>query len=245
MTCGAYSRLATHYDSLQSESSASERARFYERIFQRLRKPVSSVLDLACGTGSLTWELARRGYDLVATDISGEMLSIAMQKQQGVPHQPLFLQQSMEDLDLFGTVSAAVCSLDGINYLTSDSDLRETFRRVHLFLEPGGVFVFDVLTPAHFTRIDGTCETLETEDVFCVWRNTLQGALCVRQIDLFERDGQGWTRFTEEHLEYAHELDKLVSFLTQTSFQDIKLYGDGKLRAPHPGEERVYVVARR
>ena len=152
MSC--YEALASSYDALTEDVGYEKRADFLEKLFRRSRIPVRVVLDLACGTGTMTWLLTGRGYELIGVDGSEEMLAAAMSKTgsvQGVP--PIFLHQSMPKLDLYGTVDAAVCCLDSLNYLTDPADVRRTFRRLHLFIAPGGVLVFDVNTAAkrHWT----------------------------------------------------------------------------------------------
>ena len=145
MSC--YEALASSYDALTEDVGYEKRADFLEKLFRRSRIPVKVVLDLACGTGTMTWLLTGRGYELIGVDGSEEMLAAAMSKGgtvQGVP--PIFLHQSMPQLDLYGTVDAAICCLDSLNYLTDPADVRRTFRRLHLFVAPGGVLVFDVNT---------------------------------------------------------------------------------------------------
>ena len=140
----SYQQLAGAYDELTWDVGYEKRADFLEKLFRRSRIPVRVVLDLACGTGTMTWLLTGRGYELIGVDGSEEMLAAAMSKTgsvQGVP--PIFLHQSMPKLDLYGTVDAAVCCLDSLNYLTDPADVRRTFRRLHLFIAPGGVLVFD------------------------------------------------------------------------------------------------------
>ena len=117
MSC--YEALASSYDALTEDVGYEKRADFLEKLFRRSRIPVKVVLDLACGTGTMTWLLTGRGYELIGVDGSEEMLAAAMGKSgsvQGVP--PIFLHQSMPRLDLYGTVDAAVCCLDSLNYLT-------------------------------------------------------------------------------------------------------------------------------
>ena len=237
-----YTRLARHYDALQTVFDASAWADFYQKIWRRAGLAPVTVLDLACGTGALAAELLGRGYDVVGTDTSADMLAVAAGRIQG-DARALLLQQSMEELDLYGTVPAAVCSLDGINHLRTRAALQKTLARVRLFLEPGGVFVFDVLTPAHFRRIDGLSESLEAEGVFCVWQNSVRGSRCIRRLDLFERKGSAWSRYTEEHMETEFALDFLEDALRLAGFGRVRRYGPLRLRPPRPEEERVFFAA--
>lgn len=149
----SYERLAASYDELTEDVDYQRRADFLERLFQRARLPVHTVLDLACGTGTMTWLLTARGYELIAVDGSEDMLAAAAAKTgPGIP--PVFLHQSMPQLDLYGTVDAAICCLDSLNYLTNPRDVQRTFERLHLFIAPGGTLIFDVNTPEKFLRLD-------------------------------------------------------------------------------------------
>jgi SAM-dependent methyltransferase len=113
------------------------------------------ILDLACGTGNITLRLAARGYDMIGVDASGDMLAQAQNKAFEQGHRVLWLAQDMRALDLYGTVDAAVCTCDGLNYILNGNELMETFRRVRLFLNPGGIFIFDMNTAYKFGVILG------------------------------------------------------------------------------------------
>ena len=123
-----YEALAGVYDELTGDVAYERRADYLERLFQKSRLPVRTVLDLACGTGNMTAVLTERGYELIGVDDSPDMLAVAREKAacwRGEP--PVFLHQSMPKLDLYGTVEAAVCCLDSLNYLTSPRDVQKTF----------------------------------------------------------------------------------------------------------------------
>ena len=152
----AYEGLAGAYDALTGDVGYEKRADYLEKLFARSRIPVRTVLDLACGTGTMTWLLTARGYELIGADASEEMLAAAMMKSGSVAGvAPIFLHQSMPELDLYGTVDAAICCLDSLNYLTSPADVQRTFQRLHLFIAPGGQLIFDVNTLAKFRSLDG------------------------------------------------------------------------------------------
>ena len=141
----AYQALARVYDALTGDVGYQRRADYLEKLFQKSRIPVHTVLDLACGTGAMTAVLTERGYELIGVDSSPDMLAAAREKATGLTGvMPVFLNQDMPALDLYGTVDAAVCCLDSLNYLTSPRDVQRTFERLHLFISPGGLLVFDV-----------------------------------------------------------------------------------------------------
>ena len=159
---------------------------------------------------------------------------------------PLLLCQSMDELDLYGTVDAIVCSLDGINYVQKDV-LPEVFKRVMLFLEPGGIFIFDINTPEKLLGLDGDMFIDETDDVYCVWRAEYDEELdaCVYGMDIFEKNGKLWRRTKEEHFEYIYRMDEMKQLLENAGFEDINIFAELKLEPPSVGEQRVFFTARK
>lgn len=237
----SYQQLAGAYDELTWDVGYEKRADFLEKLFRRSRIPVHTVLDLACGTGSMTWLLAGRGYELIAVDGSQEMLAAAREKSAPAEVPPLFLHQSMPRLDLYGTVDAAICCLDSLNYLTNPRDVQRTFQRLHLFISPGGLLAFDVRLPERLAALDGQVFLDETEDTYCVWRAEYHKGLCTYYMDLFRRRGdKAWDRREELHRERAYTVEELTAWLTEAGFGDIRVYGDAKLRHPREDEQRVY-----
>ena len=195
MNC--YTSLAGGYDSLTEDVQYEKRAAFLQKLLAKSTIPVHTVLDLACGTGTMTCLLAEAGYEMIGVDISEDMLSEAAGKTISpgkIP--PIYLQQSMEELDLYGTVEAAVCCLDSINYLTDARALKRTLQRLHLFVAPGGVFLFDVNTPCKLRSLDGQVFLDEREDLYCVWRAEFdrRSRICTYGMDIFERQGALWRR---------------------------------------------------
>lgn len=243
----SYEFLAGCYDQLTADVRYRAWADYLERHFARSAIPIRTVLDLACGTGSLTRILAERGYEMIGVDQSEEMLAQAAEKCRDVAgERPIFLHQSMEKLDLYGTVDACVCCLDSVNYVTRPAALRRAFQRVHLFLMPGGLFLFDVNTPEKFRKMDGQVFLDETEDAYCVWRAEFseKRRICTYGMDIFRRrEGDLWERGQEVHREYAYELGELAGFLREAGFRRIRVCGDRRLRAPREGEERVFFAA--
>ena len=245
----AYEFLAGCYDLFTADVDYPGWADYLERHFARCPIPVHTVLDLACGTGSLTLELARRGYELIGVDRSPEMLAQAAEKCRGVrPVEPIFLQQSMDKLDLYGTIDACVCCLDSVNYMTRPAALAQAFRRVHTFLMPGGVLLFDINTPEKLRGLDGQVFLDEREDAYVVWRAEFSPRrnLCTYGLDLFTLEADGrWSRREEVHEEYAYEPAQLEELLEQAGFRQIRQYGALKLRSPQPGEQRIFFAARK
>ena len=238
MSC--YRFLAPWYDKLTGDVPYERFADFYEAEFRRDGGEFRLLLDLCCGTGTLTNVLSRRGYEMIAVDSSVEMLMEAQSKSAGLETPPLFLCQDAAALDLYGTVDAAVCSLDGMNYIPPE-DLPEVFRRLWLFVRPGGLLIFDIRTPEFLRSLDGDVFVDEQEDVLCLWRADFEEALpaIIYGMDIFSRQGRLWQRESEEHVEYAHEPAALQALLEQTGFHDVCLRPD----CPQGDMGRLFITA--
>ena len=237
----AYEALAASYDGLMTDGSYRRRAAYLERRLEKSPISVRSVLDLACGTGTIACLLAKRGYQVLAADGSQEMLTQAAAKAEGLEQPPLFLLQPMTRLQLAEPVDAVICTLDSLNYLTRDRELRETFRRVRKWLKPEGLFLFDINTPYKLRRMDGELYMDETEDSVCVWRTFFseKKQICTYQVDLFRRRPDGaWDRQFEEHRERAWEKEAILAALKDAGFTSAKVTGDLTERAPKPDEDR-------
>ena len=242
----SYQQLAGAYDELTWDVGYEKRADFLEKLFRRSRIPVHTVLDLACGTGSMTWLLAGRGYELIAVDGSQEMLAAAREKSAPAEVPPLFLHQSMPRLDLYGTVDAAICCLDSLNYLTNPRDVQRTFQRLHLFIAPGGELIFDVNTLDKFQSLDGQVFLDETEESYCVWRTEFRRSICTYWVDLFRKGTDGrYCRDTELHRQRYYAPEELTGWLREAGFGNIRVYGDCRLRRPKDGEQRIYFCCMR
>ncbi len=244
----AYETLAASYDALTYDVAYEKTLTFFERLCARERVQPHTVLDLACGTGSLSVLLAERGYQVTGVDCSEDMLSQAEQKaQQLAGARPFFVCQRMEKLHLAEPVDAVICALDSLNYLQKPADCRRTLRRVYDALRPGGLFVFDINTPYKLRALDGQVFLDETDDVYCVWRTEYheKTRLCYYGMDIFQKRGAHWQRSFEEHIEYAYTPQELTDWLEQTGFTRVRRYGERVLRAPRETEQRIYFTARK
>lgn len=237
----SYGPLAAWYDKLTLDVPYEDFLCFYEREFSADGGEFHTILDFCCGTGTLTWLMAERGYEMIASDASPDMLMQASCKAAEVSIPPLFLCQEASGLDLYGTVDAAVCSLDGMDYIPPE-ELNEVFRRLHLFIRPNGLLIFDIRKPEWFRSIDGEVFVDETEDMLCLWRADFdegEGFMCYG-MDIFSKTGKLWRRESEEHIEYAHEPQMLEKLLADNGFVNIKLCTD----CPQGNDGRLFVVAK-
>ena len=243
----AYESLAACYDELTYDIPYEKTLTFFERLCAREHVQPRSVLDLACGTGSVTAILARKGIPTTGVDMSEEMLTVAQQKTMDLTPRPFFSCQRLERLTLPRAVDLAVCALDSLDYITEPKSCREAIRRVYRALNPGGIFIFDVNTPEKLRAMDGQVFLDEDDDVYCVWRGEFdrQTNICSYGMDLFQRQGKLWSRSFEEHREYAYSAETLVDYLKQAGFTKIAVYGDCRMAPPEAGEQRIYIKARK
>ena len=247
-----YDLLAPFYDKFNGDINYSQWADFIEKIIEinyTEGKP-ELVLDLGCGTGSMTLELAKRGYDMTGVDYSAEMLDIARDRayEGGFGDNILWLCQDMREFELYGTVDVTVCCLDGINHLTSVKDLDKTLKLVHNYLIPNGLFIFDINGKYKFENIySDQTYAMENSDAMCVWQNYYneKSKLCDFYITLFKelKDGT-YERFDEVQRERMYTLRSIKNALKKNSLEFIGAYADFDFNEGNDNNERLYIVAR-
>ncbi len=247
---GGYTSLAGVYDRLNKSFDYEALVDYIEKCFGKyLREKPELVLDLGCGTGTVTLKLADRGYDMTGLDISPEMLSMAYTAAANAgKFGILFLEGDMTDFELYGTVGAVVCCLDGINHLTSEEDVRKCFGLVHNYLDPDGLFVFDVNTPYKFKHVYGDNDyALEEDGAVCVWRNRLHddGRQCDFHLTTFERERDGrYRRRDSVQSEMCYGRDELTEMLEKAGFEVLGVFEAMSFDEPSESTERWHIVAR-
>lgn len=247
-----YDSIARVYDGLNAEIDYKKWADFIEKCFDRyLSARPEIVLDLACGTGKMTRELAARGYDMIGIDGSDEMLSRAMfsENSSGI----LYLLQDMREFELYGTVGAVVCCLDSINYLLEEKEVLQTFSLVHNYLDPDGLFIFDVNSPRKFEKVySDNAYILEDENddgsaIFCGWQNQYdkETGICDFYLTLFEEDEDGaYIRSDEHQRERCYTMEQIRSALDKANLEFISVFADYDFKEISDEDDRWYIVAR-
>lgn len=234
----SYSVFAQYYDSLTQNVEYPKWADYFLELLKQLGHEPGLTVDLACGTGSLTLELFRRGVDIYGVDASVEMLSEAKAKSAEAGADILFLRQKIQSLDLYGTVDTAICTLDSLNHLHSREEVQKTFDRVSLFLNPGGWFLFDMNTPYKHEKVLGdNTFVYDMDEVYCVWQNRyspLDHRVDI-QLDFFQREREAYFRSTESFFELAYPVKEITKMLKKAGFGRLFLY-EGLTFAP-PGKE--------
>ena len=241
-----YQEFALVYDLLTDDISYRERAEYFDSLIRQFGKPErGSLLDLACGTGSLSEEFAGLGYDVIGCDSSSDMLSLAQNKLLESHSSITYLCQPMEQLDLYGTVDCAVCALDILNHIMKLSVLERVFSRVSLFLEPEGVFVFDLNTQwKHRQILANNTFVYDYDEVYLVWRNTLLSDDVVQiDLDFFQRNQNGYQRYKESFCERAYSTQELETALNKAGLYVAGRYRADTMESPSLDTQRiVYVV---
>ncbi|MCL2518282.1 MAG: class I SAM-dependent methyltransferase [Oscillospiraceae bacterium] len=212
-----YSILAKYYDILNSEINYAEWAKFIDGMFKKYGD-VNLVLDLACGSGRMTAELAALGYDMIGIDISVDMLIEACKRVGDV----LLLNQDMRSFELYGTVDAVVCCLDSVNYLLNESDIKKCFSLVHNYLNPNGLFIFDVNTQHKFENIFAEHDyVLEDDGILCAWRNCYDRETCICDfiLDIFVKEKDSYKRYSETQSERMYTDETLNYILQECKFE--------------------------
>lgn len=240
----SYTVFAEGYDALTQNVDYDACAAFLCGTLEHCGIADGLVLDLACGTGSVAVRLAKAGYEVIGVDASPDMLAVAREKAQAAGCDILLLCQDMCALDLYGTVRAAVCTLDSLNHLPHADAVREALRRVALFLEPGGIFIFDVNTPYKHREILGNHTFVyDTDEVYCVWQNTaLPDDAVQMELDFFfpaEGEEDVYVREHEQITERAYSTAQWEEMLGGAGFRVLAWYDGYTDASPTAHSERV------
>lgn len=247
-----YDLLAPIYDKVNAEISYPDWADFIEMIIERdyKRGYPELILDLGCGTGKMTIELAKRGYDMTGIDYAPEMLNIARRaaEDEGLGDNILWLCQDMREFELYGTVDVAVSCLDSINHLTGRRDLAKCLELVHNYLIPDGLFIFDINGRYKFENIYGTSTyAIEEGENMCIWQNYYneKNGICDFYITLFAADGRGrYKRFDDTQRERMYTIRSIRASLAAAGFDFLGAYSDYGFTPATDKDERIYIVAR-
>lgn len=246
---GGYGLFSNVYDALTENVNYAARADYIADLLAEHGITGGILLDLACGTGTLSIEMAKKGFEVIGVDASPDMLSVAMNNAYESGQNVLFLCQQMQQLDLYGTINAAICTLDSINHLTDPEDVQSTFDKVSLFTEAGGIFIFDINTVYKHREIlaDNTF-VYDLDEVYCVWQNTLDTDTDTVQIDLdiFEELEDGaYERTQESFCERAYPTDEIKAMLAKAGFETLAVYDELTGNKPKEDSERLFVIARK
>ena len=254
----AYTGFAQVYDEFMDNIPYEEWSRYLIELLKENGLKEGIVLDLGCGTGSITEKLAKSGYDMIGIDNSEDMLSIAREKAMDEELDILYLLQDMREFELFGTVAGVVSICDSMNYITSEDDLLKVFKLVNNYLDPKGLFVFDMNTPYKYKHILADNTIAENrEDSSFIWDNYFDEETGINQYDLAVfvkaeeeseedewQEGEVFYRFQETHYQKAYELDTVKELLSKAGMEFVAVYDAFTKEPPKENSERIYIVAR-
>ena len=219
------------------------------RWIEEMGITVKSMLDLGCGTGTLTELLSQKGFDMIGVDSSEEMLQLAMDKKEKTGSRILYLCQDMRDLDLYSTVGTVVSVCDSINYLLEDEDVADTFSLVENYLYPGGIFIFDFNTLYKYETVIGDTTIAENrDDCSFIWENYYHEEEHINEYDLTifareKKNRESFRRFQETHYQRGYTLEEMKSFVENSGLSLILVMDAETHREPTEDSERIYVVA--
>jgi len=244
----AYTSFAYIYDKLMYDIDYSNWADYIEEIFHKNKKDVSLLLDLGCGTGSFCIEMAKRGYDMIGVDLSPDMLSCAREKAENSGVDILFLNQDMTRFELYGTVDAAVCLMDSINYITGKSDLKRMFKLVKNYLNPDGLFIFDINSVYKFENILSDNVYYDVgDDIAYIWQNSYdkKRRICEFDLTFFVKEKDYYQRYDEVHKERAYSIDEMKNLIETSGMKLLKTYEGLSFSPPDEKSERIFFVCRK
>ncbi len=240
----AYGRFAEVYDTFMDDVPYEKWCDFICGILREHGIRDGLVLDLACGTGAMTRLLKSRGYDMIGVDASGEMLQAARDHEdEGI----LYLQQDMREFELYGTVRAVVCVCDSMNYILSEEDLERVFSLVNNYLDPNGIFIFDMNTVYKYRVILGDTVICENRESECfTWENWFDEESFINEYVLnffVQTTGGLYERFEEVHYQRAYETEAVAGRIRDAGMKLLMLRGEDGSDQPEKDSERVWFVA--
>lgn len=242
-----YTLFARYYDELTENISYYNRAEYFDKIIKQNNVKGKKILDLACGTGSLSIELAKLKYKVIGVDGSTDMLSEAMNKRYEQNVDILFIHQAMENLELFEAQDVIICALDSINHITDINTLQKAMRKISLYLNTDGIFIFDVNSKyKHYNLLSAKTYVYDCENVYCVWQNSeTENNIVNIDLDFFERNDDIYYRNSESFSERYYSEDELRMILKNAEMEVIDIYGDDSFNPPNDKTQRLIFTAKK
>lgn len=245
----AYEEFASVYDIFMDNMDYDMWVEYIHRIWDKENIKPKLIAELGCGTGNITGRLAKEGYDMIGIDISEEMLSVAKTKaEEDGSKNILYLLQDMTEFELYGTVDVILCLCDSINYITEYDDLVQVFKLVNNYLEPNGLFIFDINTEYKFKHILGDNTFADTEEnAAYIWQNFYDENEKINEyyVNFFIKNNDDTYERTEEyHYERAYKLDEIKNALSEAGLIFENSYNAFSFDEPKYDSQRVYIIAR-
>ena len=245
----AYTSFAVVYDTFMDNVPYEEWADYLWKLLREYGIADGLVLELGCGTGSMTELLASKGYDMIGVDNSEDMLELAMEKRIESGHDILYLLQNMQEFELYGTVRAVVSVCDSVNYVTDEEELTEVFRLVNNYLDPQGVFIFDFNTEYKYQEILGEQVIAEErEECSFIWDNYYDEEQKINEYELTlfvqsQEDPELYRKYQEVHYQRAYTLERIRNLIEKAGLRYVTAYDAYTKDAQLYTSERICVVA--
>lgn len=242
----SYKRFASYYDVIMEDVPYEKWVNNILYLCEKYKSVPRLILDLGCGTGIATDIFQKKGYDLIGVDISEEMLSMAREKNANI----LFLNQDMCEFELYGTVDLIYSICDSINYLIEDEDIIDTFKLVNNYLNPQGLFIFDLNTKYKFERVlgnNGFGGTYLDGDISYIWENFFDIETNINEyyLNLFAKREDGlYERHEEFHVERAYSIEKIIELIKRSGLEFLGVFDEDIMNEPQEDSQRIYIVAR-
>lgn len=244
----AYTSFARVYDTFMDNIPYEEWCDYLTGLLREYQVDDGLILDLGCGTGSMTELLSEKGYDMIGADNSEEMLEIAMEKRVESGHDILYLLQDMRAFELYGTVRAVVSVCDSINYITEPEELLDVFSLVNNYLDPGGVFIFDFNTLYKYQEVLGDRTIAENrEECSFIWDNYYYEDERINEYELslfIREENDLYRKYEETHYQRAYTLEEMVSLVKRSGLEFVAAYDAFTREVPSEQSERIYIIAR-
>jgi SAM-dependent methyltransferase len=243
-----YTNFAYIYDRLSYDVNYSKWADYIESIIKRKNGKPSLILDLGCGTGNFCIEMSKRGYDMIGLDISVDMLACAKSKAENEGQNILFLNQDMTDFELYGTVDVIVCLMDSMNYITDKSSIKRLFKLVMNYLNPEGLFVFDINSYYKLEQVLGSNVFYDiSNEITYIWQNKFDTKKKISTFDLtfFINDNGMYRRYDEVHSERAYTLSEMQELIGLQGLELLDIYDELNFKKPREKSERIFFVCKK
>ena len=243
-----YGSFAQVYDLFMDNVPYEDWKNYILRELKKEKIDDGLILDLGCGTGRMTRLLSYAGYDMIGVDMSEDMLMIARDASAQREEHILYLLQDMREFELYGTVRAVISVCDSMNYIMEEDELLTVFSLVNNYLDPGGLFLFDLNTVYKYEELlaeNTICENRD-EGSF-IWENYYDSRERVNEYDLtlfIREEDDLYRKYEEVHYQRAYPIETVKKLLSQAGMEFVGVYDVETGGAVRADSEKVYFVAR-
>lgn len=245
-----YSSFAQVYDLFMKDIPYSQWIEYLKNIWKMYNCEPKLIAELGCGTGNVTIELAKQKYDMIGIDISEDMLAVAQNKSAELGLQILYLLQDMTEFELYGTVDCIISLFDSINYIKDETKLLKLFKLVNNYLEPDGIFIFDINTEYKFKNILSSNTFADiTDRATYIWENFYDSETKINEyyMNFFIKHTENnyYERFEETHCQKAYSVDTILNLLNKANLKILNVYDAFKFESPKQNSERIYFISQK